>query len=360
MLSLRHRGGGVPGAGWNRRRCREDRAGTSPRIPEAREPLPRPPGLARLATLTARPSPVATLASAMPERRILETTQLLGALAARRRSRRCAGSRPCAPSPATRCCSARASPPSELFGIVSGRIAILTRSPDGRESLVAVLEEGALFGELGLFDDGPRSADARALEETERHRARLRAGARRDRRAARRCCGSSCACSPAGCAPPTRRSPTRCSSTCPPAPPSACSRSPATRDQFRLPMTQEDLAGLVGASRERVNKALVAVHPARLDRGRGPQPLPDPRPPGAARATPLLVTLVSSLRVVERVSRAAGRRGPGARRRRRRRPGARGVRGRARTRAPPRGRRRSRSRAGRPTRRAARRCRPRA
>ena len=30
------------------------------------------------------------------------------------------------------------------------------------------------------------------------------------------------------------------------------------RDEFRLPMTQEDLAGLVGASRERVNKALSA------------------------------------------------------------------------------------------------------
>jgi CRP-like cAMP-binding protein len=28
------------------------------------------------------------------------------------------------------------------------------------------------------------------------------------------------------------------------------------QDTFRLPMTQEDLAGLVGASRERVNKAL--------------------------------------------------------------------------------------------------------
>ena len=50
---------------------------------------------------------------------------------------------------------------SELFGIVTGRVAILTRSPDGRESLVAVLDEGSLFGELGLFDDGPRSADAR-------------------------------------------------------------------------------------------------------------------------------------------------------------------------------------------------------
>ena len=56
-------------------------------------------------------------------------------------------------------------PSHELFGIVNGRIAILTRPPDGRESLVAVLDEGGLFGELGLFDDGPRSADARALEE---------------------------------------------------------------------------------------------------------------------------------------------------------------------------------------------------
>jgi CRP-like cAMP-binding protein len=27
-------------------------------------------------------------------------------------------------------------------------------------------------------------------------------------------------------------------------------------DEFRLPMTQEDLAGLVGASRERVNKSI--------------------------------------------------------------------------------------------------------
>ena len=27
-------------------------------------------------------------------------------------------------------------------------------------------------------------------------------------------------------------------------------------DEFQLPMTQEDLAGLVGASRERVNKAI--------------------------------------------------------------------------------------------------------
>ena len=46
-------------------------------------------------------------------------------------------------------------PSSELFGIVNGEVAILTRSPDGRESLVAVLDEGSLFGELGALRRRP-------------------------------------------------------------------------------------------------------------------------------------------------------------------------------------------------------------
>jgi CRP-like cAMP-binding protein len=54
----------------------------------------------------------------------------------------------------------------ELFVVAEGRIAIATRSTDGRESMVAVLEAGGLFGELGLFDDEPRSADARALTDS--------------------------------------------------------------------------------------------------------------------------------------------------------------------------------------------------
>src|SRR5258708_1107734 len=54
----------------------------------------------------------------------------------------------------------------DLFVVQSGRIAIAAPAGDGREGVVAVLECGGLFGELGLFDDAPRSADARALTES--------------------------------------------------------------------------------------------------------------------------------------------------------------------------------------------------
>ncbi|MEX2269069.1 MAG: cyclic nucleotide-binding domain-containing protein, partial [Acidimicrobiia bacterium] len=53
-----------------------------------------------------------------------------------------------------------------LYVIQEGRIAIAAQSGDGRESVLAVLEDGALFGELPLFDDEPRSADARALTDS--------------------------------------------------------------------------------------------------------------------------------------------------------------------------------------------------
>ena len=52
-----------------------------------------------------------------------------------------------------------------LYVVISGRVAIANRSFDGRESMVALMEDGDLFGEMGLFDNGEgRSADARALE----------------------------------------------------------------------------------------------------------------------------------------------------------------------------------------------------
>ena len=51
--------------------------------------------------------------------------------------------------------------PDELFVVVSGRIAIANKSIDGRESMVALMEEGDLFGEMGLFDGRGRSAAAR-------------------------------------------------------------------------------------------------------------------------------------------------------------------------------------------------------
>src|ERR1700722_86019 len=52
----------------------------------------------------------------------------------------------------------------ELFVVHSGRVAVGNRSADGRESLVALMEAGGLFGEMPLFDEGTRSASARALE----------------------------------------------------------------------------------------------------------------------------------------------------------------------------------------------------
>jgi CRP-like cAMP-binding protein len=54
--------------------------------------------------------------------------------------------------------------PTELFVVVSGRIAMANKSIDGRESVVALMERGDLFGEMPLFDGLARSAEARVLE----------------------------------------------------------------------------------------------------------------------------------------------------------------------------------------------------
>ena len=121
----------------------------------------------------------------------------------------------------------------DLFVVQSGRIAIAAQAGDGRESVVAVLEAGGLFGELGLFDDAPRSADARALTDSSRRRARVRTRARGAAGAPRAAVGRSCASCRSDCGRPTRRSPTRCSSTCPAAPRSGCSSSPATTTSSR-------------------------------------------------------------------------------------------------------------------------------
>jgi len=55
---------------------------------------------------------------------------------------------------------------SELFLVQEGLIAIANKSSDGRESVVALMEPGDLFGEISLFDGLGRSAAARALEDS--------------------------------------------------------------------------------------------------------------------------------------------------------------------------------------------------
>src|SRR5215475_5625745 len=54
-------------------------------------------------------------------------------------------------------------PATSLYVVFSGRVAIVARAADGRESVISVLGPGALFGEMSLFDGGMRSANARAL-----------------------------------------------------------------------------------------------------------------------------------------------------------------------------------------------------
>jgi CRP-like cAMP-binding protein len=50
-----------------------------------------------------------------------------------------------------------------LYVIVEGKIKLGRTSGDGRDNLVAVLGPGEMFGELSLFDPGPRTATASAL-----------------------------------------------------------------------------------------------------------------------------------------------------------------------------------------------------
>ena len=54
-----------------------------------------------------------------------------------------------------------------LYVIREGKIKLGRRSADGRENLVAILGPGEMFGELSLFDPGPRTMTATAVAETQ-------------------------------------------------------------------------------------------------------------------------------------------------------------------------------------------------
>ena len=151
----------------------------------------------------------------------------------------------------------------KLYIVLDGKVKLGRTSSDGRENLLAILGPGQMFGELSLFDPGPRSATVTAVTDVD---VRL-ALPRRPAALAR--------------GPPGRRA-------------AACSSQIAGRlrkandvnadlvfsdvpgrvakalldlaDRFgrtaddgvhvHHDLTQEELAQLVGASRETVNKAL--------------------------------------------------------------------------------------------------------
>lgn len=53
-------------------------------------------------------------------------------------------------------------PADNAYIITSGEVEIFNANPDGSESQIAILHAGEMFGELGVLDDAPRSASARA------------------------------------------------------------------------------------------------------------------------------------------------------------------------------------------------------
>jgi CRP/FNR family cyclic AMP-dependent transcriptional regulator len=54
-------------------------------------------------------------------------------------------------------------PGDRLYVITDGKIKLGRTSPDGRENLLAILGQGEMFGELSLFDPGPRTATETAV-----------------------------------------------------------------------------------------------------------------------------------------------------------------------------------------------------
>jgi CRP/FNR family cyclic AMP-dependent transcriptional regulator len=145
----------------------------------------------------------------------------------------------------------------DLFVVKSGRVAIGRRSIDGRESLVALMEAGDLFGEMPLFDDGDRSASARALERSVVIRipyGPVRTALDEDPQLlwnvvallATRLRVTDDALTDAMLLDVTGRTAKRLLELA------------GDASEFQLPITQEELAGLVGASRERVNKSIAA------------------------------------------------------------------------------------------------------
>lgn len=147
--------------------------------------------------------------------------------------------------------------PHDLYIVVGGRIAISNRSPDGRESVVALMEPGDLFGEMPLFDKRGRSAGARALEPSEvvivpyepvkglydTNPALLW---RVVDMLATRLRNMDLALADSVFLDVTGRTAKRLLELA------------GESDRFELPITQEELAGMVGASRERVNKAIAS------------------------------------------------------------------------------------------------------
>jgi CRP/FNR family transcriptional regulator, cyclic AMP receptor protein len=60
---------------------------------------------------------------------------------------------------------AEGEPGDRLYIIISGKVKIGRRSPDGRENLLTIMGPSDMFGELSVFDPGPRTASCTTITE---------------------------------------------------------------------------------------------------------------------------------------------------------------------------------------------------
>ncbi|AOS61098.1 CRP-like cAMP-binding protein [Actinoalloteichus hoggarensis] len=56
-------------------------------------------------------------------------------------------------------------PGDRLYIIQSGKVKVGRKSPDGRENLLAIMGPSDMFGELSIFDPGPRTSTATTVTE---------------------------------------------------------------------------------------------------------------------------------------------------------------------------------------------------
>ncbi|MGI9084614.1 MAG: Crp/Fnr family transcriptional regulator [Aeromicrobium sp.] len=56
---------------------------------------------------------------------------------------------------------------NQLYVVIDGKVKLGRTSADGRENLLAILGPSQMFGELSFFDPGPRSATATAVTDVE-------------------------------------------------------------------------------------------------------------------------------------------------------------------------------------------------
>ena len=54
-----------------------------------------------------------------------------------------------------------------LYIVISGRLKVMMSDDEGREVILAILNQGEFFGEMGLIDESPRSATVIAIEPCE-------------------------------------------------------------------------------------------------------------------------------------------------------------------------------------------------